>query len=281
MTVTFDAEERAIRLTFGDAVRAARQATNADALLDAINSGSLQRVMQQVPIDEMRDVLQGAGEAIRQSIAKSAVDASATDAGVSWVFDKVDPRAVLWAQENTATMVTRVTEQSRLAIRQAVSTYLKADIDRTTVRRLIRSEIGLNERDTKTALRIRDTVYRDHVERGRPPRDAARIADGRANIYRQTALERRAVTIARTETRIAQSRGRRLSWQQADERGLVKLDQYGARWSAAPGACPICSGLDGTIVAANASFPDVGQEPAHPRCRCSVSLVPPGYPGWT
>lgn len=35
--------------------------------------------------------------------------------------------------------------------------------------------------------------------------------------------------------------------------------------------CPTCSGLDGTIVGARESFPI--QQPAHPRCRCTFTLL--------
>lgn len=281
MSVRFDAEERSIRLTFGKAVRALRAGLDSDDVMDAITAGSVRRVLRAAPIDAFRDTLAGASDAIRSAVMKAAVDASNPDtATVAMRFDRTDPRALAWAEENVGIMVKRVGDQTRDAIRAAVTEAFRTEVDPRVTFRKIEQVVGLHSRDAQAALNIAKTTRDRLIENGATPADAQRAGDAAAGKYRAKALRRRAEMIGRTETQFAQTRGRRLAWEQMDERGLVDLDVYGQRWSAAAGACLICSDLDGTIVAASEGFGALDGPPAHPMCRCSVSLIPPGYPGW-
>ena len=78
----------------------------------------------------------------------------------------------------------------------------------------------------------------------------------------------RATTIARTETAIAETNGKRAGWKAS---GVVA----GREWSAAPECCDECQLLDGTIVPLDEPFPGGLDVPAHPLCRCAELPVLP------
>jgi SPP1 gp7 family putative phage head morphogenesis protein len=98
--------------------------------------------------------------------------------------------------------------------------------------------------------------------------------------YAAKLLKQRAVMIARTETIDAANSGQLAAWQHAAKIGVLDPDRASRVWSAASDArvCPICDDLDEQVVAFDAPFVTIdGVEfmapPAHPHCRCSVSLT--------
>lgn len=75
----------------------------------------------------------------------------------------------------------------------------------------------------------------------------------------------RAMTIARTELAMADTKGTIAGWRAS---GLVA----GKEWLTAPGCCDFCQTLNGQIVELETDFP-AGDPPVHPNCRCTLLSV--------
>jgi SPP1 gp7 family putative phage head morphogenesis protein len=90
------------------------------------------------------------------------------------------------------------------------------------------------------------------------------LADNLSEMYAFS--DARAETIARTETAKADIGGNleayRVSGQVASK-----------RWITGEGCCDECEALNGMEVDLDDDFPDVGDPPAHPNCRCDVLPV--------
>ena len=80
----------------------------------------------------------------------------------------------------------------------------------------------------------------------------------------------RADMIARTETASADMQGNMITYQEAQNQGLVLWK----RWVVGDGCCDLCQSLDGKTVALDDNFEvDVDDPPLHPNCRCDIVPV--------
>lgn len=106
--------------------------------------------------------------------------------------------------------------------------------------------------------------------------DVDELADKIADLIGDDA---RAEMVARTETMRAANEGQMQLWDQATEAGLLTGDEQ-KEWIVTPDdrLCPICEPLDGEKAGLDETFKVDGEEidgpPAHPRCRCTIGLVP-------
>lgn len=137
--------------------------------------------------------------------------------------------------------------------------------------RLIRSLIGLTERDARAVAKLRATL----LERGALP---AAVEKQTAR-YAERLLNARAETIARTETMTAAAQGQAELWSQAEAAGLLTGEEL-REWIVTDDdrTCEICLPMDGQQVAKGENFVDgdgneVEAPPAHPNCRCSWGLA--------
>ena len=98
-----------------------------------------------------------------------------------------------------------------------------------------------------------------------------------AGTYAKRLRARRGENIARTETQRAQNRGTQIAWETAQNKGMMALgtvQQWITAWD--DRTCPICAPLDRQIAPIGGSFPGgLDGPPAHPNCRCTVSLTTP------
>lgn len=186
-------------------------------------------------------------------------------------FDAANPFAVAEARDHAARLVVEVTRETREAIRAVVARAFEEGIPPREAAQLIRPLVGLTTRQAQAVASLRA----DLIARG-----ASRTAALReAQAYAGALLKRRALTIARTETIAASSRGQLAAWDDAARRGLI-----GARsrkvWITTPDdrLCPRCRPLDGKQAALDGTFVDrlgtaVKAPPLHPNCRCAIGLV--------
>jgi len=133
----------------------------------------------------------------------------------------------------------------------------------------IKKNIGLAKNQAVASAKY----YNKLREQGHTKKRARELADRYVN--RQ--LKRRAENIARTETARASTMGIMHSWDIGEERGFV-LPEAQKRWITANDerTCPICGPLHNETVPRGTDFPGgYDAPPAHPSCRCSVSLYTP------
>lgn len=185
---------------------------------------------------------------------------------VAFSFDATNPRALAWARERSAALVTSIRDDARLAIRELVGRAFEDGIPPKSLARMIRDVVGLTPRD---ALAV-ERRYIEAVRRGVSPDVASRSASA----YADRLHRRRALTIARTETMASSVRGQEELWQQAVDAGALRPRGLQKEWLATGDetVCDICGPMDGQRVAFNQAF-SVEGPPAHPQCRCCTGLV--------
>lgn len=190
-------------------------------------------------------------------------------AGVAIRMDLVDQAAVKAAREAAARLVTGVTRETQLAIREIVARAFAEGIPPREMARLIQPLIGLT-RAQATAVEASRVAA---ISRGVARETALRTAE--RNAERQ--LKRRAMTIARTETIGASTRGQIETWQTATRTGLLPQGMQKV-WITTPDdiTCKWCRPLDGTSVPLGGLFRSgrslVQGPPLHPNCRCGLAV---------
>lgn len=104
-------------------------------------------------------------------------------------------------------------------------------------------------------------------------------ADRLASDYAERLLDWRAMTIARTETRIATNQGQLSVWQQAADDNLIDRATARKVWIVDGDPCPICEPMDGVSVPldgiwvlSDGSSTDCPPLDVHPNCYCGMEL---------
>lgn len=187
-------------------------------------------------------------------------------------FDHTSPEAVEAARRATAHLVTRVSAETKAALRALISKGITDGIHPRKLTRLISDSIGLN---APQAVALANYRLRLEAEGAL----TAATLDKAVSKYGARLLAQRKLMIARTETMRALNLGKIEAGQQAIRDGWLDPG-VGKRWTAAPEElepprCDECADLDGEVVPLDARFSsgDVGP-PAHPYCRCSLDILP-------
>ena len=105
------------------------------------------------------------------------------------------------------------------------------------------------------------------------------LVQKRVQDYSDWLRERRGIRIARTELMRGMNDGRLAGWNEQAAAGYFDPVMSEKEWSAAPGACPDCSAMNGVRVTGISTLflTDHGtvlMPPAHPHCRCTAVLHP-------
>lgn len=197
-------------------------------------------------------------------------------------FDVTNPLALLWITHHTGELITGFADVS--GIRKIIARAFNEGIPPKSAAQLIRSVIGLTERQGDAVINLANWIRRSAgltVQAGsktiRVPSKGADEAfiTKQTNAYADRLKKDRALMIARTETLKASNRGQRMLWEQAIEKGLLSDDDERI-WIATPDerTCDECEPLDGEHVTMDEEF-SVGEDPPiHPNCRCTVGLAP-------
>lgn len=269
---------------------------DAAGVINALGLTSVSRRMQMNIQGAVQSTILGAGEAVSTELSSSL--------GVSFSFDTTNPNAVIAARRNAATMVRRVTDETRQSIRNVVGNMFTEGVPPEKAAREIRTMVGLREQhmkavrnfraqveagevaavdrrlDAATKQRIRSAIRRDVVDPD--------FVDDVAETYRKSLLNRRANDIARTETIRASSAGTQQTWRQAADKGLIDREQARRVWivtpddrlrpshAAIPGMNPGGVRLNEPF---DTPFGPMMHPPAGVNCRCATSLAPNGLGG--
>lgn len=194
---------------------------------------------------------------------------------VRFQFDGKNEESQAWAAQHGAAYVTRVSAETREALRALITASIRDGIPPGEAARLIRDMVGLTARDAGAVMRYRLSLIQQGVLN-----DASVAREIRK--YAQRLIAQRATTIARTEIMGALNSGALEAARQAIAQGLLDPDQAVKRWLISKDeitrACPVCLPLHGVEVPIESLFPGTGvlAPPAHPRCRCSFSVLPRG-----
>ncbi len=204
-------------------------------------------------------------------------------------FELLNPAAIAWAKAQSSALVTGVTAQQRAAIRAVIGEASSGALTVDGAAGALRQVVGLDTRRAAAlaAYRGRMQAAAESAIAARPSLPAVRKAairakaDLRAEAYRRRLLASRTETIARTETSAAANEGLVQAWRQAEQAGKFPLG-LAKRWVTTPDdrRCPICAAMQGRVASIGTPFdvPSLGamqRPPAHPNCRCTITLVRP------
>lgn len=222
----------------------------------------------------LREVLRESGE---KSFAAMSPDAQSLGAG----FSIVDPAAVNFIASRGALLVTAVTEETRVALRDAVRrAYTEGLGGPRDIARGLRSMVGLDRIQANALANFRAGLA---GESGR----LSQRAQQKVDTYAKRLLKVRTERIARTELLTAANAGQYQTIGQAIDMGLISRDRARIKWLTAPDdrLCQICQPLEGKTVGYQETFsvtldrPVAGPivyeatfPPIHVQCRCTTVL---------
>lgn len=184
---------------------------------------------------------------------------------IGMTFDATNPAAIAWAHDHAAELIKEISDHVQDAIRLTVVQSFEEGIAPRDVAKLIRSNIGLTDRDAGAVMKKQIAWLADGV--------APEKATARAERYADKLLRSRADTIARTEGMRAANEGQRQLWDQAVDAGLVDAATQQKVWIATDDACPECQEVDGETVGLDEDFSVGSDPPLHPNCRCTIGLT--------
>jgi len=275
--------ERAIYDSVQEAIDALRRGADIGFVRRLISEG-VDKVLNGFSVTQFISELEPMVRSIEREVLRSGgLHASQLPdpIGVKLRFDYLDPRAVAWANERSAELITAIVDEQRSMLRDIISEGVSEQLTVDEIGRNVRDVIGLPESWANAVPNARAAEFAKLISSGKSIRDANARADQVADRYRERLIRARAKTIARTEIMTAQNQGRFLSWTQGVEQGFIPKDAR-KEWIAAPGfgpkpfLCEICKGLSGIQVEWDKNFPgtDVLMPPLHPNCRCTSVIVP-------
>ncbi len=187
-------------------------------------------------------------------------------------FTSTDPFSVVAAQTETAKLVTSVTNETRQAIRDVITKSIQDGVTPKDTAKLLRDVVGLNSQQSMAVYNLWQKLDKQ---------GASNIVKDKATAaYGEKLLRYRTETIARTEIMRAQNLGQRAAWNDAVAKGHIGA-QSSKVWIVAldDRLCPLCEGQSGEVVPLDGVFSGgVSEPPLHPRCRCTVGLVPSAVP---
>lgn len=273
----FDANQRKATKKIFDALRNSRQ----------VITPEMQRMLTQGNFDGFLklvdyEVLAGVFSAVTPILSAQALMtglSTFTDAGISsrLIFDAIDARAVQYAQEATARLVTDITAELRESIRGTIASATRGELTYKQAAQQIRTNLPLTPRDAGAVSSYQERQTARLIEEGMTQAKAEAKAALLAEKYADKLTRARAETISRTEIARAASQGRYEGWAEGVDAGYIDAASN-KEWIAESDACDICAPMDGVLVPWNEAF-ESGDDmpPAHPNCRCAAALLPPDY----
>lgn len=177
---------------------------------------------------------------------------------------QVQELAARIADTQTADLITLLDDEGKAAIRSVIAAIMRGQISQREAEQLIRSMVGLNERQAIALANYQMGLAEEGVDPARMESLVAR--------YGEKLLAQRAEMIARSETMRSANRGITEGWKAAREAGWLE-DGAERIWIASPGACDECKDLNGQTTTLDDPFAD-DAEPGevHPNCECTEGL---------
>ncbi|BER92695.1 phage minor head protein [Atrimonas thermophila] len=206
-----------------------------------------------------REAIAEAGDTIEEAIIREVGPFSFTPTG-----EKID----FWLRERAATLVRNLTDTQTQALRNILRHYIvEQPTSPDDLGRIIRSVVGLTNREALAVARFRDSLLREGVDRQKVEKQTER--------YIRFLHKQRGIRIARTEMSYAWNNGEYMAITQAQEQGILR-GRLMKEWITAADerVCHICGPADGELVDKEQSFSNgFFIPPAHPNCRCAHAYM--------
>lgn len=285
-----------IRKAFLAGVDDLRAGADLQAIIEAIQRKDIDAAIRAVNLDPAAfnsfDRAVAASFNAGGTVASAAITSQARSQGLAVVFrfNVRNPRAEQWLSDHSSTMVTRIMDDQRVAIRNALTAGMEAGInprsmaldivgriDRTTGRR-VGGIVGLTSQQETFARNALDELMsgdraamQNYFTRGRRDKRFDRTvlkamnegvglsrseAERIVGRYRDRLLQLRGETIARLEAKASLHRAEQESFLQAVDTGTVQQQDIKRRWRHTGGREPRVQHvqMDGQTVGLNEPF---------------------------
>ena len=258
---------------FRDAALAAQGRVDLDALAANVEAGRVGRVVRQLDVKTFveDDLLP------TMSFLVEAYEAGRVAKKLSLDLKTTNPKALLAAERQAAELLTSVNDETKQTIRDLIARAYREQMTPRDVARLIRSVIGLNDRQSTALFNYRQGLVEDE----RPPDQVERMTER----YGAKLLRQRADTIAQHEVHGASVRGQKDLWLEGISEGRIDAGTARRIWIANVGACEWCEAIetinkegvpvDGQYQTSDGDMIN-GPEDSHVGCRCSEGLKTEG-----
>jgi hypothetical protein len=272
--------EREVVNSFLDAVRALGQQLDLSAVQAMIRNG----VPGTLNVSDFISQLGGFVDAVRGEVGASGLSAirESLPTGYKSVvgFDRLDPRAVAWAEERAGVLIAQISDEQREMLRRTIAQGITDQVTAEELGMRIRSQIGLHSQWGQAVERATSKELKRLMANGLSMEKALERAEKFRQRYHDKLLRTRARNIARTEIMTAQNQGRLLGWLEMANQGILAPNAL-KTWKVGPSGwkgkvvCDVCAPLDGQSVKVTESFSNgVAMPPAHPNCRCTAVIKP-------
>ena len=138
------------------------------ALADALQTGDVNKVIGLLAQIDTGAAKAKAADAIQAAVwggaAIAAADINAKIGGVTFAFDKLNPRLVTFLQTYTLGLIKQIDDQTRDAIRDRLITGMNAGANPVATARQIKGTIGLTERQAKAVANYRKELETFHLK---------------------------------------------------------------------------------------------------------------------
>lgn len=301
-----DQQQPSVRQAFLDALARVKDATQQQALDDAIARQDVGAAMRALGLGGEQQTGTALPAALDQAIVPGLQRATllagiATGpktligAAARMRFDITNPKTAEFIHNYNFGMIRQISDDTREGIRQVIENAFAFGGHPYEQARTIRESIGLTQTQAgavanfERMLRAGDrTALTRNLRDARHDRTLNRILGSDQNLsdaqistmvgrYRTRMIQMRAQTIARTETIRASNAAQNLAWEQAADKGLLDRTTVRRFWLVTPDdrLCPYCEavpGLNEDGVALGDYFDTplgpVLFGPLHPNCRC-------------
>jgi len=242
----------------------------------AISTGDIERVVEAFPWDATAETINQTVGAFGR-ITRDSIGLGFPKVGFNGRFDYTDARSVKFAQQQSAKLVTNMTNQMRGMVRNVVGRAFSENITVWDTAKELRSVINLTSRQEVTLGKFTDLNRSRLMDEGLSGRKLESKLNDLIDRQYKRMISQRSKVIARNEILVAENNGRFLGFEQSVEQGWASPISV-KRWSTSTDerTCSICMPMNGASVQWNQTFPNgVYQPPAHIMCRCSISLLEP------
>jgi hypothetical protein len=246
-----------------------------EAVLESGNWTSLLNQLDEAGVAAYEDAVATLQQAVAV-VGEASASALAEFLNVNLSFELTNPEAVAALERLGADMVTNVSDETIVALREALTDAYRNGKTGSKVAKEIRDLIGLTRRDV-IALGKLEADLAAQVEAGEITQAQA---DKFLDKWTKAKIRYRAQVIAEHELNRAGNMGQQMLWNQAEAEGLMPKTAR-REWVVTPDdrLCVLCAPMAGQQVAIGQPYTAttgamiMTPQDIHVRCRCSQRLV--------
>lgn len=149
-----------------DGLKAMGDAVDLDAVVDALQTGDVAKVMAALNLDAAA-TFAGLSPAIQSGVyaAGAATAATIRLTGTQFVFNQLNPRLITWLQTYNLGLIREITDKTKEAVRGVLIEGMKAGENPRAVARDIKGVVGLTDRQAKAVMNFREELETFHERR--------------------------------------------------------------------------------------------------------------------